>query len=38
MAGVGLGQISQKWPDSGFAGAEIRYNLKNNKKAVLLQR
>ena len=26
MAGAGLGQIFDKWPDAGFAGAEIRYN------------
>jgi len=30
LAGVGLGRISEKWPDFGFAGtgagAEIRYN------------
>jgi len=24
----GLGRISEKWPDSGFAGAEIRYSPK----------
>jgi len=26
LARAGLGRISEKWPDSGFAGAEIRYN------------
>jgi len=26
LSGAGLGQISKKWPHSGFAGANIRYN------------
>ena len=35
MAVAGLGRISEKWPDSGFAGggAEIRYNLTTNTKS-----
>jgi len=26
LAGAGLGQISKKWPDFGYAGAKIRRN------------
>jgi len=28
LAGTGLGRISEKWPNSGFAGDESRYNRK----------
>jgi len=27
LAGAGIGRIPEKWPDSGFAGAEIRLEI-----------
>jgi len=30
LSGAGLGRISEKWSDTGFAGTGIRYNTINN--------